>query len=80
MAPGPYNGNDLGRYLAMGQIGMEMAGPIAIGVLLDHWLDWRPWCTVAGAGMGLVLGLVLLIRMANKENKDRTDKKKSESS
>jgi F0F1-type ATP synthase assembly protein I len=75
MGRGPYNGNDLGRYLAMGQVGMEMAGPIAIGVLLDYWLGWQPWCTVVGACLGLVLGLVLLVRMANKENKGPSDKK-----
>jgi F0F1-type ATP synthase assembly protein I len=69
MVPGPSNGDNLGRYLAMGQVGMEMAGPIAIGVLLDYWLGWRPWCTVAGACVGLVMGLVLLVRMANKDNK-----------
>ncbi len=75
MVPDPYNGNDLGRYMAMGQIGMEMAGPIAVGVLVDYLLGWQPWCTVVGACGGLVLGLFLLIRMANKQNKDRANKK-----
>ena len=42
----------------------EMAAPIAIGVLLDYWLGWQPWCTVAGACLGLVAGLFLLVRMA----------------
>ncbi len=75
MVPDPYNGNDLGRYMAMGQIGMEMAGPIAIGVLLDYLLNWQPWCTVVGACLGLVFGLVLLVRMANKQDKERREKK-----
>jgi F0F1-type ATP synthase assembly protein I len=75
MAPGPYDSNDLGRYMAMGQIGMEMAGPIVIGALLDYWLGCQPWLTVIGACLGLVFGLVVLIRMATKGKKDRADKK-----
>jgi F0F1-type ATP synthase assembly protein I len=67
MAPGPYD-KDFGRYMAMGQIGMEMAGPIAIGVVLDLWLGWLPWCTVVGACVGLIAGLFLLVRMANKQD------------
>jgi F0F1-type ATP synthase assembly protein I len=75
MVPGPSKRDDLGHYLALGQIGMEMAAPIGIGVLVDYWLGWQPWCTVAGACIGLVAGLVLLVRMANKENKVSADKK-----
>ena len=79
MVPGPTNQSDLGKYLAMGQIGTEMVAPIGLGVLLDYWLGCLPWCTVAGACIGLVAGLFLLVRIANKEAKGRADKK-SESS
>jgi hypothetical protein len=79
MVPGPQDSKELGRYLAMGQIGMEMAGPVAIGVVLDLWLGWLPWCTVAGACLGLIFGLVLLVRMANKEDKGPADHKQEPS-
>jgi F0F1-type ATP synthase assembly protein I len=68
MVPNSSNGSDLGRYLAMGQVGMEMAAPIGIGAAVDYWLGWRPWGVVVGACLGLIFGLVLLVRMSRRED------------
>jgi F0F1-type ATP synthase assembly protein I len=57
---------DMGRYVALSQIGMEMAAPIGIGVLLDHYFDWTPWATIAGAVLGLCGGFVHLVHMLNR--------------
>jgi hypothetical protein len=62
--PGPGNQKDLGRYLALGQVGMEMAAPIALGWLSEQYFGWAPWGVIAGAGVGFVGGLYHLVAMA----------------
>jgi F0F1-type ATP synthase assembly protein I len=54
----------------MAQVGIEMVAPIGLGVALDYWLGWTPWATVAGAVFGFVGGLVHLVSMMNKENRN----------
>ena len=65
------NPKDVGRAYAMAQVGMEMVAPIGLGIALDYWLNWKPWATVAGAVIGFVGGLVHLVSMLNKH--DRQD-------
>ena len=60
------NRDDLSRYMQISQVGLEMVGPICLGLALDHYLDWWPWGTVAGAVLGLAGGLFHLVRLANK--------------
>ena len=63
--------NDMGRYVALSQVGLEMVAPIVAGLLIDHYLDWRPWALIAGAVLGLVGGLVHLVHLLNKmDSKD----------
>jgi F0F1-type ATP synthase assembly protein I len=73
------NSHDLGHYFALAQVGLEMVVPIVVGLLLDNWLDWRPWGVVAGAVFGLVGGLAHLVQMLNRmEKKDKTDRRDSQ--
>jgi formate-dependent nitrite reductase membrane component NrfD len=60
----------LGLYLTLGQIGMEMVAPLVIGLILDDQLGWTPWATVCGAAFGLVGGLahLILILILNRQN------------
>lgn len=58
--------NEMGRYVALGQIGMEMVAPILAGLAADHYLNWKPWGVVAGAVLGLVAGFVHLVHLLNK--------------
>lgn len=58
--------NDMGRYVALSQIGLEMVAPIVLGLVLDHYLGWTPWALIAGAVLGLVGGLVHLVHLLNK--------------
>jgi F0F1-type ATP synthase assembly protein I len=68
MVPDSSNRKDLGRYLGMGQVGMEMVVPIGLGLLLDHYMAWAtPWGVIVGAVLGLILGLVRLVRLANQD-------------
>ena len=65
MVPGSGDQNDLGRYLAIGQVGMEMAAPIALGWLIDSYFGLSHWGVIAGAAIGFVGGLVHLVRMTS---------------
>ena len=75
MFPDPKDSKELGRYLALGQVGMEMVVPIVLGLVADHYLPIAPWGLVAGAALGLVGGLAHLIHQANKMNADNLSDK-----
>lgn len=69
----------MGRLMALSQIGVEMAAPIGLGLLVDHWLDWFPWCTSAGAVLGLFGGLFHLVVLLRRfEERDRLVKQLQE--
>jgi F0F1-type ATP synthase assembly protein I len=67
---------EVGYYFALSQVGLEMAAPIALGVLADIYLGWMPWGIIVGAIFGLVGGFAHLISMLNQRNKDQAEKKK----
>jgi len=62
-APGP---KQLGFYLALSQVGMEMVVPVAAGVAADYYLGWGPWGAVLGAILGLVGGITHLVVLLNR--------------
>ena len=68
MPAGPTNPRELGKYVAMAQVGMEMAAPVAVGALLDHYFGWSPWGIVGGAIFGLVAGMGHLFMLANRND------------
>ena len=61
------NRKDLGRYIAISQVGLEMAIPPGIGAYLDHVFGWSPWGVIVGAALGLTGGLIHLVHLANKK-------------
>jgi F0F1-type ATP synthase assembly protein I len=63
-APGP---KELGFYLALAQIGLEMVAPIGLGVILDYYLRWGPWGVIAGAVFGLIGGFAHMVLMLNRQ-------------
>ncbi|HLJ95977.1 MAG TPA: AtpZ/AtpI family protein [Gemmataceae bacterium] len=63
----PPTSKELGHYITIAQIGMEMAAPAGIGLILDHYLGWRPWGVVVGAVFGLLGGLAHLIALTNQQ-------------
>ena len=69
MFPGSGDQKELGRYLAIGQVGLEMAAPVALGVLIDSYFRCSPWAAVVGAVIGLVGGLAHLVHMAGNHPK-----------
>jgi len=67
----------LGRYLALSQVGLEMVAPIGLGIWLDSVLNWTPWLTVAGVVLGLTMGFYHLVVLTSQKNdtdlpKDKT--------
>jgi F0F1-type ATP synthase assembly protein I len=56
---------EFGRYFAYSQIGLEMVGPIVLGLVIDHYAGTRPWGVVIGVVIGFVGGLAHLIRVTN---------------
>jgi F0F1-type ATP synthase assembly protein I len=64
------NRKELARYAAIGQVGLEMVAPAVVGIYLDSALGWSPWGVIVGAALGLTLGLIHLVHLANKSHKE----------
>jgi hypothetical protein len=45
-------------------IGLEFALPAVLGFGLDRWLNTGPWLTIAGSLLGLLVGILHMIRLA----------------
>jgi F0F1-type ATP synthase assembly protein I len=66
----------MGYYLALAQVGMEMAFPALLGYWLDDWLGTTPWITSSAAVFGFIAGMLHLIMiLRQKERDERSDKK-----
>ena len=61
-----WNSRDLGYFFMLAQTGLEMVAPIGLGLLLDSYLGWRPWATVAGAALGLIVGIGHMVYLVNR--------------
>jgi F0F1-type ATP synthase assembly protein I len=59
---------EMGYYFTLATVGLEMVAPIGVGMVLDYYLNWRPWGAVGGVVLGLVGGLYHLIVLANRQN------------
>jgi F0F1-type ATP synthase assembly protein I len=70
----PSSRNEINRYLALAQVGMEMAGPIGIGFAVDYFFNCSPWGIIVGAVLGLVGGIAHLVQLSNRQ--DRPDSSK----
>jgi F0F1-type ATP synthase assembly protein I len=68
MPQGPFDPKQLGFYITLSQVGLEMAAPVVVGVLVDYNLDSAPWGTIVGAVLGLVGGLGHMIVLLNRRN------------
>jgi hypothetical protein len=67
--PNPPRRSRMAYYGQLSQVGLEMAAPIALGAVIDRWGGWAtPVCSIAGAVIGLVGGLIHLVRLANRED------------
>jgi len=67
---------ELGYYIALAQVGLEMALPILVGYWLDDWLDTTPWITSFAAVFGFIAGLLHLILILRQKDRDERSGKK----
>lgn len=74
MPEGPPNRRELSHYMAIAQVGMEMAAPILVGLLLDYSFGWSPWGVVAGAVFGLIGGLAHLVALSKRQHPNGSSK------
>lgn len=72
-AKDPQDPRELGYLFALGQVGLEMVVPVALGIWLDSSLNWQPWGVIGGAVFGLVIGLAHLVVLS--QSHDKTSKK-----
>jgi len=63
MPSGRPNPKEMGRLVALAQVGAEMVVPIALGVAVDHYWGWSPWGVVVGTVLGFAGGLLHLLAM-----------------
>lgn len=66
---------ELGYYIALAQVGFEMALPPLGGYYLDQWLETTPWITSFAAVFGFVAGLTHLIMILRQKERDERSNK-----
>jgi ATP synthase protein I len=68
---------EMGHYVALAQIGMEMVLPAVLGVYLDQWFETIPWITIALGVLGFAIGLYHLVTILNRQDGDRSSDRKT---
>ena len=67
---------EMGYYVALAQVGVEMVVPIVAGYWLDDWLKTGPWITSIAAVIGFVAGMLHLILILRQKERDESSDKK----
>ena len=73
-APEP-DSRETGMLFALGQTGLEMVAPVALGAYLDYTFGWSPWGVVIGAILGFGGGTLHLIVLSQQIERERSKKK-----
>jgi F0F1-type ATP synthase assembly protein I len=71
MPEGRPDPKEVGSYLTLAHVGMEMVAPMGLGIALDSFFGWTPWATVVGTVLGFVGGIVHLVILSNRYDADR---------
>jgi F0F1-type ATP synthase assembly protein I len=69
---------ELGHYYSLAQVGLEMVVPVALGLWLESYFDWRPWGVVVGAVVGLVTGVTHLVAILDRGHKNGSPKQRQD--
>ncbi len=72
----PDDSRELGIYLTLAQVGVEMVAPMIVGLIVDHYAGTSPWLTVAGLILGFVGGLSHIVLLTKKQDAARRKKDK----
>ena len=65
---------EMGRYFALAQVGLEMVVPILGGLAIEYYVGGRPWGVIAGAALGLIGGFTHLIVLLNRQSDSGSSK------
>jgi F0F1-type ATP synthase assembly protein I len=57
----PPSPRELGFYVTLAQVALEMVFPLGVGIALDSLFDWHPWATVGGFAFGFIGGFAHLM-------------------
>jgi F0F1-type ATP synthase assembly protein I len=60
---------ELGYYMTLAQVGLEMVAPVIVGLVADHFAGTMPWITLGGIVLGFVGGLTHLVMLGQKQDK-----------
>jgi len=74
MPDDPSRSRQMGYLIALGQVGMEMVVPIAMGVGLDVWLKTIPLFIVIGVLIGLVGGMAHMLAILKRMDQSKSNK------
>jgi F0F1-type ATP synthase assembly protein I len=66
MSAKPPDPKEMGFYLSLAQVGLEMAVPPGLGLWLDHQFGWTPWGVIVGAVLGFVTGILHLVQLVGR--------------
>ena len=72
----PPDAREMGLYLTLAQVGVEMVAPMIVGLAIDHYANTGPWLTVAGLILGFVGGLAHIVLLTKKQDAARREKDK----
>jgi ATP synthase protein I len=61
---------EMGYYLALAQIGVEMVLPTIVGYWVDGWFYTTPWITIVAAVIGFAGGMIHLIAILRQKERD----------
>jgi F0F1-type ATP synthase assembly protein I len=68
---------ELTRYTTIAQVGLEMAVPPGLGALVDAYFGVGPWGVVVGAVLGLIIGLLHLVQLVNREESATAEQRRA---
>jgi F0F1-type ATP synthase assembly protein I len=75
----PLDPREMGFYVSLAQVGLEMVVPVVVGLLLDRYLAWHPWGVAVGAILGLATGLLHLVALASRHQDPNSSQRKRDS-
>ena len=74
----PPDAREMGKYMALAQVGVEMVVPLIVGLAIDSYVGTGPWLMVAGAVLGFVGGIMHLIALSNRQDRPGRKQEKEE--
>lgn len=69
MPKGFPDSQELGFYVALAHVGLEMVVPLGVGIALDYYFGWKPWATVVGFVLGFVGGFFHLLAILKRHER-----------